>query len=349
MKIVQVVRRFGRVGGMESYVWNLTSELSKCGYKITVICERCLDEVPEGVVLVEIGEVTPRPRWLALYRFSAKVQRLLKSGTYQDSLIHSHERLGVHHITTFHGPPFARIKDGPLWNRLSLRVLAHLYLERRELLSDNVRAVVPNSALIARELVVYYPGVYGRLYQPIPPGVGVIPKRPQRAVDPSGGVVGFVGKEWKRKGLNFTLEVLDRLAITRPNIELLILGPNSEDIRELIVPYGFKIKLIGWESAAPYYQNMDLLIHPAKREPYGMVVAEAMAAGVPVLVSDKCGVASDVSETAGCVLSLDLNPSDWSSVAHRLLSRTATFTHVRSWADVAADYSKIFEDLKLSG
>jgi UDP-glucose:(heptosyl)LPS alpha-1,3-glucosyltransferase len=67
--------------------------------------------------------------------------------------VHSHERYDFHHITTFHGPRFAQIREKSVWNKLSIRVLTHLCLERRELLAPSVSKVAPNSELIFRSLM----------------------------------------------------------------------------------------------------------------------------------------------------------------------------------------------------
>ena len=40
--IIHIVRRFGCVGGMESYVWNLTHELIKQDVQVEIICEETL-------------------------------------------------------------------------------------------------------------------------------------------------------------------------------------------------------------------------------------------------------------------------------------------------------------------
>ena len=44
MKVVQVVRRFGECGGMESYVWNLARELSRIGITVQIVCEEILQD-----------------------------------------------------------------------------------------------------------------------------------------------------------------------------------------------------------------------------------------------------------------------------------------------------------------
>jgi len=46
----------------------------------------------------------------------------------------------------------------------------------------------------------------------------------------------------------------------------------------------------------PYYAFADCFVLPSSREPWGLVVNEAMAAGLPVVVSNRCGCAGDLVE-----------------------------------------------------
>jgi glycosyltransferase involved in cell wall biosynthesis len=48
-----------------------------------------------------------------------------------------------------------------------------------------------------------------------------------------------------------------------------------------------------------HYAAADVLILPSSREPWGLVVNEAMAAGLPVIVSDRVGSATDLVEGRG--------------------------------------------------
>lgn len=75
LRLLHVVRRYGPVGGMERYVWELTLQLQRLGYHVTVICERCHAEKPPSIEVHELGEVMPRPRWLSALRFSGRVAR----------------------------------------------------------------------------------------------------------------------------------------------------------------------------------------------------------------------------------------------------------------------------------
>ncbi len=92
-------------------------------------------------------------------------------------------------------------------------------------------------------------------------------------------------------------------------------------------------------ASAHFFQELDLLIHPANNEPYGMVVAEAMAAGVPVIVSDQCGVASDVSTSCGTVLALAEPPKAWALRADKQIRMPIQVsTYSRDWQEVAVEY-----------
>ena len=46
----------------------------------------------------------------------------------------------------------------------------------------------------------------------------------------------------------------------------------------------------------PYYAFAEAVVLPSRREPWGLVVNEAMAAGLPVIVSNRCGCAGDLVE-----------------------------------------------------
>lgn len=345
LQLLHVVRRYGPVGGMERYVWELTRELKLLGHKVTVVCERCHAEIPHGIEVYELGEIAARPRWLSQLRFSGRVTAWLKAHPNPDWLIHSHERLGVHHVTTFHGPPFATIFERPFWRWLSLRVWMRLYLERRELLV--ARAIVPNSSFIKQQLTHYYPQQQRKLTEPIVPGVMPGTLREFHLVPQTGGIIGFVGKEWRRKGLQLVVEIVAQLRIKRPKLELWVVGPDAHEVQHLFTRWQGGYRLLGWRSNNAYLRELDVLLHPAKAEPYGMVISEAMAASVPVVVSDLCGAATQVVAESGQVLSLSDSIDAWTAAVEKELLRTSTPPcFVRSWRQVAEEFVTIYKKCK---
>jgi len=336
LNIIQIVRRYGPVGGMERYVWELTRELAAAGHQLTVLCEEiCGETTPDGVQVEVFGCVRKKPRWLAHLRFSQRVSNWVAAHPDANRIIHSHERTNVHHVTTFHGPPFARVKDKVWWKRISPRIMANLYLERRELCGPQVKAVIPNSLLISETLAHYYPEISDRLAMPITPGVADIPVRPDRVIANDAGVIGFVGKEWKRKGLDIAVEIVTELRHQRPNLTFIVAGPTPDDIRHLFQAWPVdSFQLLGETDSAPLYARFDLLLHPARQEPYGMVIAEARAAGVPVLVSDACGIADLLDDAS--VLALNAPVTAWSKRAYDQIGNLSK-TVIRNWQAVAQD------------
>ncbi len=340
MKIIHIVRRYGPVGGMERYVWETTLELAKRGHQITVICQRCHVDKPAGITVVELGEVALRPRWIASLRFSYRVSSWLKKHPQNDALIHSNERVNVQHISTIHGPPFATVREKPWWKRVSLRVAAQLFLERREL--RNARIIIPNSEIIRQQIAHYYPEYAQKLTVPILPGVNASAIREARLVPRDGGVIGFVGQEWKRKGLAFAVKIVAQLRRTRPNLKFIVIGPPIPEIQALFADWNAGYELMGWSKQARY-DEFDVLLHPASAEPYGMVIAEAMAARVPVVISDLCGAKAQVGVKAGAVLPLAAPISDWLSAVEQQLQRnTPVPQFVHGWDIVAAQHDVIY-------
>ncbi|PIU17247.1 MAG: glycosyl transferase family 1, partial [Gallionellales bacterium CG08_land_8_20_14_0_20_59_87] len=246
MKILQVVRRYGPVGGMERYVWETARELVKLGHQVQVICEQNLAEPNSDIAVHELGRMHYRPRWLYYWRFSRRVDAWLKANPQPGWLIHSNERVGVHDVTTFHGPPFASVRDKPWWKKISIRVVAQLWLERREL--RVAKRIVPNSEIIAKQLAHYYPEYAHKLTAPIVPGVLPGVTRAPRNVPADGGIVGFVGREWQRKGLPLAVEIIAQLRKTRPNLKLWVVGPEEKEITYLFRDWQGGYRLLGWRT-----------------------------------------------------------------------------------------------------
>ena len=142
----------------------------------------------------------------------------------------------------------------------------------------------------------------------------------------------------------FFLLVSTELMKLRPNIEMIILGPEESEIAHLVKNFSDNIKFLGWQPSHAIFPTLDLLIHPASIEPYGMVVAEAMAAGVPVLVSDNCGVCPDVVPSRGSVLSLSDSPGTWAASANSWLAKSHLSYPAfrRDWQSVANEYAVVY-------
>ena len=312
-----VVRQYGKQGGMENYVWELTHALVNKGHDVTVICEKVYKNPDDKINVVELGVIRPKPRWLSQLKFSKRVTDFFEAlGSCENSIIHSHERTAVHHVTTIHGPSILNRKR-KLLDFLSIRLRVWEFLERREVSGGNVLCVLPNSKMIAHELLGFYPDIRGQLCMPAYPGVSAsfypLGEKVERPT------VGFIGREWKRKGLEIAVSAFKEALQQKPDIKLLVAGMPPEEVSHLFknIPDD-SYELQGWQKTEEFLSKINLLIHPALSEPFGMVVAEANAVGVPVLVSTQAGVADLVTDSNGFVL--PPNSNDWSSKMIELLT-----------------------------
>jgi glycosyltransferase involved in cell wall biosynthesis len=110
----------------------------------------------------------------------------------------------------------------------------------------------------------------------------------------------FVGRLAPEKSPEVALEVVKRLQRDRLDVGLILIGdgPLRRQLEAVVqrdrlrhtVFLGFK-----QPDEVPFYYGLgDLLIHPARSEPWGLVIHEAMMAGVPVLCSRNVGAAWDL-------------------------------------------------------
>jgi len=347
VNILQIVKRFGLVGGMGEYVFRLSEELSNSGSKVTILCERAYNSNPKGVDVIELG-LSPKPRWFAHYKFSKEVNRWLAQNPNNKRIIHSHERQSMHHVTTFHTTPFRQVK--PLVTRfLSFRNFFYERLERRELFSDSVKAVVPVSNLLGEMIKRKHPMSESLLRNAVHPGIFKETEGgfSQKKVTSDSGTLGFIGKEWKRKGLPKVVEIWRKLKKARPKLKLRIAGVSTEMIAHLFVPEDKDIEVLGLiKNKESFYNSIDLLVHPAKHEAFGMVITEALAMGVPVLCSSECGASEIVNHQQGGSLPENASISEWISKSENLLSYShSQILYDRPWRQVAHEYNSIYSSI----
>lgn len=296
--LVHVVRRFGCVGGMERYVWELTHRLVERELEVVVVCEEVFGDPHPSIKIIKVNRSLSRPRWRSMIRFRSEVDHLFKEKSLGvTGIIHSHERSISHQVTTFHGPP---IDPGKLpWVKalLSPRIRAWQSMEWDELLGAEVQKVLTVSSAIRKQLLSSYPSLrpirvsvaWPGVYDLAPPAPGSEREREPVALVKTRAIrFGFVGLEWKRKGLDLATDFVGAyIAEKRVAACLNVYGPDISMVPGEIRSKDY-VKFHGWCAEIPW-QDIDVLLHLARVEPFGMVVAEARRAGVPVVASGNVG------------------------------------------------------------
>lgn len=106
-----------------------------------------------------------------------------------------------------------------------------------------------------------------------------------------------VGRLQQIKGQQLLVEAAHKLILLGHKnfrIDLIGDGENREALEKLIVDYHLEryIRLLGMKSRDFIYKNLcnyDIYVQPSLSEGFGLTLAEAMAAGVPVITSDQKG------------------------------------------------------------
>jgi len=124
--------------------------------------------------------------------------------------------------------------------------------------------------------------------------------------EPHGGVsIGFLGRPSLLKGVGTLLDAHAALESREPGrYRLTIAGKaafvgarESEDLEQSIHRGGPSVRRLGWVDSAEFLAGIDILVVPSVvQESFGLVAAEAMAAKVPVVVSDAGALPEVVGE-----------------------------------------------------
>ncbi len=142
----------------------------------------------------------------------------------------------------------------------------------------------------------------------------------------------FVGQIINRKGIDLLIEALKPLFNQHPNLFLTIIGggemrPSLEDlVKSLGLCERVRFEgVLGSSETPARMASADLLVLPSRWDGWGLVVNEAFSVGVPVIVSDRCGVADlvesgvngyvfrseDVGDLRACLDRFIEKRSDW--------------------------------------
>ena len=203
-------------------------------------------------------------------------------------------------------------------------------MEQDEVLGSQVKVVLPVSNRIKVHLASLYPSLKNKSIIVAHPGVHDSPTTQNwnRSRSQSGPRFLFVGKEWKRKGLIFAVQIIDHYASLFGHCTMEIYGPAPFDLPRVIRHHP-NLVIEGWSNDIPW-SNYDALIHPATNEPFGMVIPEARSHGVPVLTTNLVGSAE--LEYEGVIA---LNASDsiktWTASLVALINNNSTRAREIKW------------------
>jgi UDP-glucose:(heptosyl)LPS alpha-1,3-glucosyltransferase len=200
--------------------------------------------------------------------------------------------------------------------------------ERYCMTKPSTRAVIALSEQVRRDVERYY-GVHPGRICVVPHGVDAErfhPRNQNRWRDRTRArlgfgaeefIVAFIGGDYRRKGL---LTLLDAAGFVRAPIRVLAVGvrPNAELAR--FAP-GRVTFVDPTPDVTPYYAAADCFALPTRYDTFSLATLEAMASGLPAIVSREAGVSEYLTDGVDALLLA--NPDDVDGLAGHL-GRLAT-------------------------
>ena len=310
---------FAWPGGVNAHVSQLSAELGRRGHDVTVIAPRTPAPVadrcgsPEN--FIPMGRSVPLSAGGSTARVTLswwlwpRVRQLMDRERFD--IVHVHEPLApllplmfLQHSNAVNVGTFHAFSDGQQlyrWSRFALRTW-HRRLHGRIAVSEAARTFVA-------------PHFPQSPYRVIPNGIDFrrfSEASPFAQLRDGRKNVLFVGRKDERKGLRYLLEAFARLAETRRDLRLIVVGPGQPDrvcaswLQALSRMDRDMARLVGPVSDADlprYYASADVFCSPATGgESFGIVLLEAMAAGVPVVASNIDGYRDVVTHESSGLL-----------------------------------------------
>jgi len=314
MHVALVRQRYSAHGGAERFIERARGALSAQGVAVTVLAREWTGD-PGTVVRCDpfhVGRV-----WRD-WSFARAVCREVTHRPFD--LVQSHERIaccdiyragdGVH-AQWLHNRRAALGAFGRLGLALNPYHRYTLAAERRLFESPRLRAVICNSHMVkneiqarfgpAKKIYVIYNGVDLQSFHPRLREAHRARARAELGIPDGSMTFVFVGGGFERKGMFRLLSAFRRGADARAH--LIVVGADKAEARAKSLArdlgIGDRVHFLGArDDVRPWYGAADAFVLPTLYDPFPNAALEAMACGLPVIVTFQCGAAELINEGA---------------------------------------------------
>lgn len=174
-------------------------------------------------------------------------------------------------------------------------------------------------------ICVAYNGVNTQEFSPQTNAMNRVALRKSFSLKPNEVALVFVANEFHRKGLKTLLQSMKLLA-DEP-VTLLVAGkadPSPFKKAAESLGIGAKVNFIGVCQDVPgLFAASDIFVLPTQYEPFGLVITEAMAAGLPIIASQLAGACELIADgESGILIENPHDPVELAGHVRRLLSST---------------------------
>ena len=318
MRIIMMTNTyFPMVGGLEQSVHSFSEEFKTLGHEVLIVTPAFAGAPTEepGVLRIPAIQKFSGTLFSVNLPVSGLLTRLMKD--FQPDIVHSHcpffmgdfaLRLSRQHAIplafTYHTMFEQYVHDWPVHNEGVKRFMVKLAAGYANLVDQ---VIVPSESV---QDILFKRGVKTPM-EIIPTGVDAqrFSKgdgkafRQQNQIPPEALVVGHAGRLSPEKNLGFLTNCMVELLKKDPRVHALIvgLGPSEKMIKAAFEQAGLEKRLhltgvLHYQNLVDAYFAMDVFAFASLSETQGIVLIEAMAAGIPVVALDAPGAREVVED-----------------------------------------------------
>lgn len=335
MKILHVIGTLApRYGGPAKACVEMARCISRLGHKLSIYTTNMYAEdqsLPLDAPIMRDGvEIRYFPiQFPRLLGTSLPLGRALKNAIPQYDLVHIHslyfyhnmvagyycQRYGVPYIIRPHGTLDPFIYSHHRWRK---SIIELLFQNRNIKKAAALHYTSLEEKSLAAPYVFNAPGIVVSLglypddYNPLPMA-GLFREKHPEIGDKQ--IILFLGRLNFKKGLDILVKAFAITARTRPDVHLVIAGPDDDGLGDKVRVWlkregaleqvTFTGMIVGSEKLAAF-RDANIFVLPSYSENFGISVAEAMACELPVVISDKVNIYQEVKQAdAGIITSCD--------------------------------------------
>jgi glycosyltransferase involved in cell wall biosynthesis len=134
----------------------------------------------------------------------------------------------------------------------------------------------------------------------------------------------FLSRIHRKKGCDLLLEAFSRVAEANPDLDLVMAGPDEEVLRPQLEEQAKGLGIsarVHWTGMLEgdlkwgAFHAADAFVLPSHQENFGVAVVEALACGLPVLISDKVNIWPDIAHDEAGIVNADTAEGTYRSMA----------------------------------
>jgi glycosyltransferase involved in cell wall biosynthesis len=353
VKVFQVVQRYyPYLGGIELHVQSISERLNG-QFEVEVLTTDPIGKLPpkdnvNGVTVRRFKSWAPKD---AFY-FSSELKKYLANNVSDNDIVHAHAYHSFPALYAAQTKHKNKLVFTPHYHGKGHTFFRNLLMRPYKLIGKKIFKVADRVICVSnyeRDLVIKsFSGVEQKLTV-IPNGISSNEFIGLKKEQKSNRTILCVSRLEEYKGIGFLLDVLPKLP-DDIHLEIIGKGPYKEKLKKKVALNGIGTRVDFFENLPRQtllqkYANADLFALLSKYEAYGIVVAEALAAKTPCIVSITSALQEFIDNKNCFGLQYPIIPDELLNTIKQVIGKKISDVKLPDWDESAARIAEIYKTL----